>query len=142
MLHRNILTILLIGTSLILNACGDGGKVSELGFDPMRAAMDKGETAFRDYVSSVAGTRVKWSGRVVKAEKTFEDDYVPVARLYVDADTAVATPPVADLVFEFSLDDLEKHKPANSITFIAIIREVTDFAGKKLLRMELKSIES
>lgn len=130
----------LLVVGLALSACGDDGKVSDLSFAPMRIAMDKGEAAFRDYVKSVAGTKVKWSGRVTLVEKTHEDDYVPVAKLYIDADDTQTVPPMADIVFKISLDDMEKYKPAQMVTFTAVIREVVDYAGKPLLRVELKSM--
>jgi len=108
---------------LLLAACDDG-TVSDLDDRTVRNAVTEASdpvAALKPYV----GMRVRWSGTVLGVEKSFEDDFIEVARVLIDLDEPkLGEPAVADVSFSIppdTADDLPRDRP---ITFVGKIREL------------------
>lgn len=120
---------------ILLSACGDE-TISDLGYREVRAALTESD----DPVAALkpfAGTRVRWSGTVVRVEKSFEDDFVEVARVLVDLDQQdPSAPVVADVAFGVSPKRAADLPPGHRITFVGKIRELEQGASPPRLLLE------
>lgn len=124
--------VLLLGG--LVAACDDA-TVSELGPSEVRVAIaDAADpvAALKPY----AGTRVRWSGTVVAVEKSYEDDFVEVARVLVDLDQAAAGAGVADVAFGIKPSAAGALQPGESVTFVGKIRELDRSTTPPLILME------
>ncbi|MDX1711732.1 MAG: hypothetical protein R3316_11420 [Rhodovibrionaceae bacterium] len=126
---------LLLTAALFLAGCGEEEQAADIAPD---TAIQAARNPSGEEFAGMKGKVVNWQGEVIEARRTFEDDYVEVATLFVDLDDSVEG---ADARFQISADDRENYQPGQTVRFTAKIREVQKEDGRPILVLQLREIE-
>jgi hypothetical protein len=125
-----------------LAACGDSGEVSKLSYSDVRHAAQAGDQAsFRGWFRDVRGQRVAWSGRVVEVAAEHGDDFVEIAMLVVDLDSADGGTTDGDVRFPIAAALAEDMFSGREVKFTGRIEDYEWTAHGPVLRLDAQRVE-
>ncbi|MBK8908084.1 MAG: hypothetical protein IPM60_09280 [Rhodospirillales bacterium] len=125
-----------------VTACGDGEpEVADIPYDQVRAAMEGDAAAWRSYSSEIKGKTVRWTGRMVRAERVRGDDYVEEGEAYIDMDADGQGSPAPDVVLQIPVSQVDAlNTPERPVTFRATILGFVPAEGGQMIEMNLKEL--
>jgi hypothetical protein len=138
---RTFFAYIALATVPCLIGCDNSGKVTDIPFANVRAAMDQDTQAFKGYFQSIKGQTVRWTGRITEVRRQRGDDFVEEAHMFVDMDEAGRGSPAADVTFQIPISALETRAAGQPVTYVAVLREFERTSDGTLLKMELKSLQ-
>ena len=112
----------------------------DLPYESANTAKAAGSEAFNAWLTEARGKTVRWSGRVVEAQRVRGDDFVEEALVLIDMDNGAAGAEAADVIIQIPVSKVDALSPGQAVTYVATIRDIKRSWNTELIRLELKEI--
>lgn len=143
MRNVSVAAALTLVAALGVTACDSEPEVAEIPWDQVRTGLGGDAAAMQSYVSGIKGKTVRWSGRVVSAERVRGDDYVEEGVAHIDMDAEGQGSPAPDVVLQIPVSQVDPlNTPGRPVSFRARILGVIPTQGGPMIEMNLIELES
>ena len=112
----------------------------DLPYESANTAKAAGSEAFNAWLTEARGKTVRWSGRVVEAQRVRGDDFVEEALVLIDMDNGAAGAEAADVIMQIPVSKVDALSPGQAVTYVATVRDIERSWNTELIRLELKEI--
>ena len=124
----------------VVAGCGDDAQVVDLPYESANTAKSAGSEALNAWLAEARGKTVRWSGRVVEAQRVRGDDFVEEALVLIDMDNGAAGAEAPDVIMQIPVSQVDVLSPGQTVTYVATVRDIERSWDTELIRLELKEI--